>query len=99
MYSMPEGTMEEEREMEGTAMMHVLMDLLDRIGPDLTLKTSKRPGLILVRNEITGREYQVDLDKVDAVPAKRLEAILSGLPPCITTEEAGAVRELVEAGK
>lgn len=80
-------------------MNHVLLDLLDRIGPDLTLKTTDRAGVILVKNDITGREYQVDLDKVDAVPAKRLEDILSGSGPGITAEEAGAVRELMEAGK
>lgn len=59
----------------------------------LTLTTTKEPGIILVKNDITGRTYRVDLSTVDVIPAKRLEVILAG--GVIIGDEAEAVRELV----
>ena len=75
------------------------LDVVTRMTARLTLKTTDRAGIIHVKNDITKREYQVDLDKVDAVPGWRLEAILTGISTDLSADEAEAVRELVKAGK
>lgn len=75
------------------------LDVVERMGARLTLTTTKEPGIIRVKNDITGRIFQVDLDKIDAVPGKRLQEIFCGFGSTIAAEEAGAVRELAKAGK